>query len=265
MTPSLSCAECPIKSQSNIFSTVRLDIDEKMSEKLEAGESFFYFSCHPGPSHTEHQKKLIQSIINVSCFGSESAENNVPFVNIYDNDDAHQYTVILTQAVYLLPKLTEKRIDPDFLASSDYHKNCQPKGTTVHADECAETTFRFTKQIIPFLYNLTIQFKVSQLPHECLEALRKELNVPFSHGILLERTKKNKTKIDSTAKVKSVLLYFPVEGGYLVHNTTVVLNTFIPSIVTPIIQTFNQGGAHEVEETVERTRAYIQKVENMNE
>ena len=257
----LSCTTCPLKSKANIFTDVSLDIDDTAAKKLESGECFFYFSCHPGPNHTEAQRSLIDKVINLSSFRNEVAENNVPFVNIYDPKDADKYTVIFTQAVYLLPKLTADRINPAFLSSVDYHVNCQPKGSVVIAEECKDNMFRFTKQIIPYLYSLTVQFNVSLLPKESLDLLSAELGVCFTHGILLERTKKNKGKVDSTAKVKSVLLYFPVDGGFLVHNATVVLNTFIPSIVTPIIEAFNHGGAVEVEETVEKTRKFIAKVQ----
>ncbi|KNH06319.1 aspartate aminotransferase mitochondrial [Perkinsela sp. CCAP 1560/4] len=256
----LTCERCTMQSTTHFFTDPIIEYSPAVIESLENGDSFFYFSCTPGPSHSDAQKWLIDEIINLTSFASESTENNVPCVNIHDIDDASKYTVICTQAIYLLPQLPEANICPTFLASAEYHQSCQPKGTVVHASGCTGTTFRFTKTIVKFIYSLTVQFKVSSLATDTVDALSTCLGQRFTYGILLERTKRDTSKVDSTAKVKSILLYCPVDGGFLVHNITIVLNTFIPSIVAPIIQSFHRGGALEVQETVENTRNYIQKV-----
>mmetsp|Transcript_21386 Transcript_21386/g.33236 ORF Transcript_21386/g.33236 Transcript_21386/m.33236 type:complete len:271 (-) Transcript_21386:20-832(-) len=258
--PSLTCETCPLHSKTHVITEEVLSYSSQTTQSLEDGDAFFYFSCKPGQSHTDTQKRFIDSIINLSSFSSEVDENNVPHVNIYDAHDAEKYTIIVTQAIYLLPQLSESMIRPEFLASPEYHRNCQIKGTVIHDAESSGTTIRFTKTIIKYIYKLTVQFKISRISGSTVDSLSKLLGCEFSHGILLERTKKDTSKVDSTAKVKSVILYRPARGGYLMHNLTIVLNTFIPSIVAPIIHTFSSGGALEVKETAENTRKYIQKV-----
>jgi hypothetical protein len=57
------------------------------------------------------------------------------------------------------------------------------------------------KTVIPYVYDLTIQMKVSPITGVNLERLVAVDHVMPSHALLLERTKRNPTVIDATRKV----------------------------------------------------------------
>jgi len=81
-----------------------------------------------------------------------------------------------------------------------------------------------------------------------------------SHGLLLERTKRSAPpKQDSSKKAKSVLLFTPVEDGYLLHHFTVVLQSSLPIVIEKAIGTFGGWGVTEAMETACRTREYLRR------
>eukprot|EP00759_Apiculatamorpha_spiralis_P027449 PhF_6_TR30198/c2_g1_i1/m.44390 len=106
---------------------------------------------------------------------------------------------------------------------------------------------------------MTVQLKISRIDPRTLPLLSQFDRVKLDGGLLLERTKRQVTKVDGTAKAKSVLLYTSVDGGVLVTNITVAINTSIPTVASSILNNFGATGAREVAETAERTRKYLGK------
>ena len=65
-------------------------------------------------------------------------------------------------------------------------------------------TFRFTKNVIPYVYDLTIQFRIHELPKEILPSLSEIDNLQIHKALLMERTKRDRTRVDSIWEVKSL-------------------------------------------------------------
>lgn len=218
---------------------------------LQEGGVLFSFSCPHPPN--DFEQSMLNSIANLTSFQDEAKENHVP---VYVPGD--DYTFVLSTCSYLLPGVDIDRLcNPEFLASQEYHKACQPIGTVVwDSDKNTPTTFRITKPVIPYIFNLTVQFKVSKIEKEDIDALSSLLGTHVDCGLLLERTKRNSKRQDSTKKAKSVLLYTIVECGVLVHHITVILQSSLPLIIAMGINKFGAWGLNEACETVQKTRKY---------
>jgi hypothetical protein len=129
-----------------------------------------------------------------------------------------------------------------------------------HPEEL-HTTFRFHKTLIPFVFKLLIQMKVSVVTEPAaLEELGQIAGFQPDRALLLERTKHHRDVTDGTAKAKSVLLFRAVPGGTLVCHYVIVLNTALPSIVATLLNNFSGPGAAEAAESIERTRYHLKKV-----
>lgn len=228
--------------------------DPENVRMLQEGGILFSFTC-PDPCN-EFEEKVVDSVANLSSFEDESRENCVE--RFVPGDD---YTVVLSRCSYLLPGVDiNKMCDPEFLASVDYHKACQPTGTTVwEPDENNKTTCRITKPLLHHLFHLTVQFKVSKIKQEAIDTLSLLLGTAVDCGLLLERTKRNAKRKDPTRMGKSVLLYTKVEGGILVNRITVVLQSSVPFIISMAMNKFGSLGLGEAVETVQKTRQYTRE------
>lgn len=222
---------------------------------LESGGALFSFSCTH--SLDDVQQELVSGVINLSSFEDEDRDNDVP---IYIPDQ-ESYTYILVMSVYLLPfpDLLEW-MTPEVLASTSYQTNCQTSSTEFW-EQTQPDTFRFTRPIIPHIFYMTVQFKVSELPRKTLDDLSFLTSGAYiEKGLLLERTKRRKhAPPDRCRKAKCVLLFTRVKGGVLCHNFTVILQSSIPSIITKIITHFGALGESETVETVQNTRRYLRE------
>lgn len=185
---------------------------EERLDWLEEGGVLFSFSCRTWLDPLE--EKMVQLIANLSSFDDETTDNYVPHFDAKNPSDMARYTFVLQRSAYLLPGVPLSVLTPELLSSVDYHKACQPTGTRIWDDKNEPNTFRMTRPIIPRLYYITIQFKVSRLGRDDLDALSKVFGLRIDVGLLMERTKRHvPPKQDATAKAKSVLLVRPLACG----------------------------------------------------
>eukprot|EP01065_Artemidia_motanka_P012832 TRINITY_DN17085_c0_g2_i1.p1 TRINITY_DN17085_c0_g2~~TRINITY_DN17085_c0_g2_i1.p1 ORF type:complete len:412 (+),score=142.65 TRINITY_DN17085_c0_g2_i1:55-1236(+) len=223
---------------------------------LRRGSSLYNFVCSPGTRLSAVERCMVASFIGLSAVGGAT-------VNIHSEAEAAAHIFILNKAMYVLPPPARRQLlTTQLLSSVEYQKSCQPGNPKIWTDVTDLDTFRFTKPIIPWVYSLTIQMRVSVLSDAQCRELSAVLcgGLPLCHGLLLERTKRNESYIDSTRCVKSLLLYHALAGGgLLVISCTAIANTTIPSIVARIVDSQRTQGALEVQETAERTRDYFQK------
>ncbi|KAG5482072.1 hypothetical protein LSCM1_05791 [Leishmania martiniquensis] len=226
---------------------------------LNEGRCIFRFMCGSLAEADPETRSIVDAIINLSSFADEETENNVPKVNVYDNQDAAKYIGIHVKAMYMLPGIALKDLTKNLVVSAEYQKSCQPSENKIQDCETVDT-FRLTMTIIRFVFSLTIQFKVSEITDQAvLKSLAVCDGMVPAKAIMLERTKRNIAKVDATAKVRSMLLYYPVNDGVLVNNHTVVLNTSLPKVVSKIMNSFGSQGASQSVQTAKLTREYLLK------
>merc|ERR550519_1629320 len=133
-------------------------------KQLRAGKSLSSFDSFAGHEATARQKYILDKILNLSAYANEEKDNNVPHININDAEDAYKYTMCLQRSMWVLPDVNIDDISPKGMAEYDYMNECQPKSCTVWEpgkdyEQEDDHTFRFTKGVIPYLYDLTIQFR----------------------------------------------------------------------------------------------------------
>ncbi|KPA78063.1 hypothetical protein ABB37_06798 [Leptomonas pyrrhocoris] len=226
---------------------------------LNEGKCIFRFMSSSLAKVDAETRATVEPIINLSSFKDEVTENNTPKVDVNDPDDASKYIAIVVKTMYLLPGITVQNISKDLMVSPEYQKACQPSENKVQDCDFADT-FRLTITIVRFIFSLTIQFKVSEITDRAvLESLAVCDGMVPAKAIMLERTKRHVAKTDATAKVRSVLLYYPVNDGVLVDNLTIVLNTSLPKVVSKIMNSFGSQGAAQSVTTTKLTRDYMVK------
>jgi hypothetical protein len=234
------------------------------TEALSRGEAFMNFSCKPAGSLTDREREMANMVIRINT--AESLEKDgCPDIDLYNPADCSKYTLILTRGTYVLPNVDVTKMTPAFIASMDYQKGCLPGSPylwpkTGTSDEEIRT-FRMTKPLIPFVFSIVIQMRTTHITDpDVVRRLEDIDKLKIAHCIIFERTKRSASaKDDSTAKVRSVLMYYPLpdNSGVLVTNYTVVCNTTIPKIVASVVQSFGSRGAAEVAETAHRTRKFL--------
>jgi hypothetical protein len=127
---------------------------------LEGGGCLFTFLCRH--ELDSHQAEMLNSVVNLSAFDDETTENFVPH---YEYGAESEYTFLLARAAYVLVgvNIQELLSNPSLLSTCAYQQSCQPAATTIWEDyeNMERDNFRITKPIIPYVYNFTIQFRVS--------------------------------------------------------------------------------------------------------
>ncbi|KAL7700679.1 hypothetical protein NQL31_001880 [Lotmaria passim] len=230
---------------------------EKGAPTLNEGKCIFRFMCSSLAEVDQETKAIAEAIVNLSSFKDEVAENNTPKVDMNDPSDTSKYIAICVKTMYILPGVTVDNISKDLLVSTEYQKACQPSESKVQDCEIADT-FRLSMTIVRFIFSLTIQFKVSEISDPAvLQSLAVCDGMVPAKVLMLERTKRHVAKTDATAKVRSMLLYYPTNDGVLVDNFTLVLNTSLPKVVSKIMNTFGSQGASQSVSTTKLTRDYM--------
>eukprot|EP01059_Diplonema_ambulator_P000649 TRINITY_DN10535_c0_g1_i1.p1 TRINITY_DN10535_c0_g1~~TRINITY_DN10535_c0_g1_i1.p1 ORF type:complete len:276 (+),score=43.87 TRINITY_DN10535_c0_g1_i1:187-1014(+) len=231
---------------------------EENFKDLQSGVAFYGFNCAAGGLLGEKEKDMIQRAINLTSFPPD-AEDQLPILDMKDPKDLNNHVFMLNKAMYVLPGVDKTAISPEILASVRFQKACQPGTCKVWEDCDRPDTFRLTKTIIRAVYKMTIQFRCSWVPAEFLPSLAPLCdNLRIDQAILMERTKRDITVKDSTAKVRSLLLYHVLAGGgMVVTNFTCVANTSVPSVIARLVDKLGWAGAGEVAETASKTRAYL--------
>jgi len=230
-------------------------------KKLSEGKSLSSFDSFVGQDANAKQKQILDTIMNLSHYKNEVEENQVPTLNIHDPEDSYQYTLCIQKSMWVLPDVKLDDFTPARMAEYDYLNRCQPvsckmwkPGQDYKPED--EFTFRFTKSVIPYIYDLTIQFRVSEVPADVLPELSKLDNIEIHKALLMERTKRDRTRVDSTRKVKSLFMLHQLKDGLLISHLTGVMNTSVPTIIANLLSSFHELVASEVAETASLTRKY---------
>jgi hypothetical protein len=220
---------------------------------VEKGGVIFSFACTKSPDPFELD--LAMNVVNLSCFADETRDNHVPHVT---REMLSEYSVVIARSCYLLPAVDLRVVcDPRLMSSAKYQIACEPEGTRIWDHDNEMDSFRITKSVIPFIFAVTIQFRVSVLKPTVLKQLSSLVGFRVDAGLLLERTKRHTPpKEDRTIKAKSVLLYTVVPHGLFLSHLTVILQSSIPSLVSKVVHRFGSMGLNEVLETATKTRHY---------
>lgn len=229
---------------------------------LNAGKTVFKLLCRVGTDLTDDDKRVIRSMVNLSSFQNEEEENNTPIIDVDDEEQNAAYTIIITKTCYLIPGVGLSRWDDmkKLMSKTQYHKLCQP-GSPVFLDldpdmpqEERAATIRFTKTIVPVVLAITMQLKMTELTQEQMMELAMIDGFPAQRAILMERTKRHLGHVDTTRKVKSIVLYNDIPGGMLMRHIVVVHNTAIPKHVGALLETMSGFGCKEAYQTAQMTR-----------
>lgn len=200
------------------------------TDVLNQGNALFGFACRTSTELSREDLHLMEPIVNLSDFADEVRENNVPRISVDEPDSLSPFTYILCKAMYGLPDVSLADITAELISSFDYQRACQQASVTILETD-APRTFRFTKPIIPYVYSITVQMRCTEFTDlETRQAFRGMDGSLPDKVVLLERTKRDPSHVDQTAKAKSVLLYYSVSGGLLVSHHTVVANRSIPRV-----------------------------------
>ena len=227
------------------------------AELLNRGDAYFGFLCKPFTKLKREEVDIFRMFVNVTSFKDEQVENNVPVIDVDDPSIHEKYIALIVKGMYFLPGIRLEDLTPELICTTEYQRACQPGGPTIHETN-EPYTIRSTKPIIPLVFSILVQMKVSAITDpQRLAAFRGFDGMVPSRIILLERTKRDISKVDSIAKCRSVLIFYCVTGGLLVSHITVALNTSIPRIVASIVNTFGGRGSKETGETSDLTRAYM--------
>lgn len=231
---------------------------------LNSGKSLSSFASFVGNEADDRQKFILKRVMNLSHYADEATENMVPVLDIDDEEEAYNYTICIQRSMWILPGVVTTQLTPEVFAKYDYHKRCQPASCHIWDPKSEfnpedDYTFRLTKSVISYIYDVTIQFRVSKVPEDLLPSLTEIDNLPIHKALLLERTKRDRTRQDSTKKVKSLLMFHQLSHGVLVSHITGVLNTSIPTIIANLLPSFHERVATEVAETCTLTRQYWEK------
>jgi hypothetical protein len=158
-----------------------------------------------------------------------------------------------------VPGLEARDVDPAVWSSRAYCENCISGGCTFEDTLPTDiNTFRMKKPLIKYVYSILVQLRISEVTDkQRLQELATIEGFMPARALCYERTKRDKTKTDSTVKNKAALLFCPVPGGMLVTTQVVVLTSAIPSFLTSFVSNMGSSGAAESAENVRMTRQYI--------
>lgn len=242
--------------------------DRRDVKSLETGTVLYHFSCKN--QLIGWDLAAMKGVVNLTGFENELRDNFVPKFDVTPKS-LSQYTSLIIKTSFLIPGIdVNKLADPAFMSSADYNEGCQPDGTQIWRDppkssypeHCKTNTFRITKPIIPRIYSITVQFRVSRLTGADLISLEPLVGARLVSGLLLERTKRSvPPKKDATRTSKTVLLFTTdgVENGVIMTNITVILQSGFPRVIQGIVDSLGKRGKREAIETAIKTRRYLQK------
>jgi hypothetical protein len=229
-----------------------------IKNRLSVGNIFFSFKFFDGMYANDNDIKLMDSIINLSMFENENIENNVPHINVKDKEDINKYKFVLSKTMYLIPELDINDIDIKIWSSKKFCEECI--GDNARFDDIEEkNSFRMNKDIF-FWYSICVQMQLSEIKNvNVLNSMKNVAEFDTKYGILYERVKRNKEKIDNIAKAKSVLLFHNVRGGVILTDINViVINKFLPDFLLKFVDKFKMSDS-EISQIIYRRRKYIRE------
>eukprot|EP01062_Namystynia_karyoxenos_P007698 TRINITY_DN12708_c0_g1_i1.p1 TRINITY_DN12708_c0_g1~~TRINITY_DN12708_c0_g1_i1.p1 ORF type:complete len:647 (+),score=206.02 TRINITY_DN12708_c0_g1_i1:112-2052(+) len=234
------------------------------------------FNCRYGAGGgalSPEERAAVRSFCRLTSFEDELRDNDVaPFSMDHGSKDL-SCTYLLTKAHYLLPGDTPPaKFTPQLWCSQDFQRAVAPQGTSVHAvaknrDGVLITTgdaFSVTRQVIPWVFSVNVQYKASLLPPAALAACSRTLSdgVPAAHGLLLERTRQERKKEGGATRLSKQIVLFALldqGGGLLV--THVIFSAFasLPSVVSTLADRIGRLSAQEAAEVAAKVRQYVRK------
>eukprot|EP00756_Hemistasia_phaeocysticola_P056338 Hpha_TRINITY_DN3244_c0_g1::TRINITY_DN3244_c0_g1_i2::g.185757::m.185757 len=235
---------------------------------LQDGNSLFACVAAPGKVLSDVERAMVATYIDFSCFGDEFEENGVLPVDMGNDKDLADHIFLLTKGMYLLPPGTNpESFTPGLWSSVDFQRSIAPAGCKVHdkvrdrdgkvIDASTAHTFCTSREVIPWVFSVTTQYKVSVVPKTQLETLGPLVGgggISLRYALLLERTKQDRGQ-DPTKKAKQVLLYHALpDGGLLVTQVSFSVFTSLPSVVRKVIDKIGVKGATELGEYVTKLR-----------
>jgi hypothetical protein len=230
------------------------------TERLNKGEVLYAFRCFKGSDLSEDDRRVLQPVTDISSFPNEPVDNNSPHINLSDPAEASKYTLIVNKSMYLIPNLRIEDISAEKWSSRHYCERCIPGNPKFSTDAVDANTIRFYKPLIKFVFSILVQLKIStHTDPAVMEGLTQVDGFTPARCLLYERTKRDKSKTDMTAKVKSLLMYVPVTGGVLLSHVVVVYNTSIPGVVAALVNNFGGQGATESADTAALARKYVKE------
>eukprot|EP01065_Artemidia_motanka_P011250 TRINITY_DN1604_c2_g1_i1.p1 TRINITY_DN1604_c2_g1~~TRINITY_DN1604_c2_g1_i1.p1 ORF type:complete len:658 (+),score=221.77 TRINITY_DN1604_c2_g1_i1:116-1975(+) len=235
-------------------------------EHLLGGGALFACSAAPGSVLSSVERAIVASYIDYSAFKDERAENGVCPVDMGSEQDVNDHIFLLTKGMFLLPHgTTATSFTPERWSSVEFQKSIAPAGCKVHPKVRnrdgkvieSKDTFCCSKEVIPWVFSVTTQYKVSVIPAHKLAPLSALAGgVPLVHGLLLERTKQDRGQ-DATKRAKQVLLFHDVQGGgLLVTQVCFSVFTSLPSVVRKVIDKIGAKGATELSEMAAKLREH---------
>eukprot|EP01062_Namystynia_karyoxenos_P074764 TRINITY_DN7175_c0_g1_i1.p1 TRINITY_DN7175_c0_g1~~TRINITY_DN7175_c0_g1_i1.p1 ORF type:complete len:459 (+),score=121.05 TRINITY_DN7175_c0_g1_i1:89-1465(+) len=224
------------------------------------------FACAPvaGANLKPVERAMINSFKDLSAFADEAAENDILPVNLSDVKERASYIVLITKGMYLLPDTVKAEVlTPQLYSSQAYQKAIAPKGTSVFAPDKvldrdkrpATDTFCTKREIVPWIFSITTQFRVSEIPEDKLQELAALADgLPLCRGLLLERTKQDR-KQDPTKRSKQVILLHKLQdGALLVSHVGFSIFTSLPAVAQKVLDKIGDKGAGEAGEIAQKTR-----------
>lgn len=248
------------KSKVNVAQSWDLLSTPGAAENLSRGETYFRFKCKSCGEFTPDDVAVLKMFVNRTGFEDELRDNNSAPIDIDSSPELKKFVGVLVKSMYILPGIRLADVTRALLVEPEYHRQCQPGSPKVFDDVEEPHTFRSCKVVLKFVLSVVIQMRVTEITDPAvLATFAASDGIVPAKVMLMERTKRDKTKTDSTTKCKTTILYFPITGGLLVSMTTVILNTSVPSIVASVVNNFGGRGAVEAGETADNTRRFMTK------
>eukprot|EP01065_Artemidia_motanka_P025740 TRINITY_DN30701_c0_g1_i1.p1 TRINITY_DN30701_c0_g1~~TRINITY_DN30701_c0_g1_i1.p1 ORF type:complete len:570 (+),score=168.22 TRINITY_DN30701_c0_g1_i1:57-1766(+) len=236
---------------------------------LAQGGALFACCASPGNVLRDVECGMIAQYIDFTSFDDELRDNGVVKVDMGNVADLADHIFLLSKAQFLLPPNVEAGFfTPSSYASTVFQKAIAPSGVRVFSSGqikdrdgrryLGDDTFCVKKEVIPWVFSITTQFKVSVLSaHQLKIAEVLADGLPLQYGLLFERTKQDRGQ-DATKKAKQVLLFHHLEGGgLLVTHVCFSIFTHLPSVAQKLIDKIGARGASETAESTQKMRIFF--------
>ena len=230
--------------------------DSNTVDALNDGHSLFSFCCRKHAALSDAELAIVETTTNLTGFPEgEALGAGAPVLDLRNPKVTERLTHVIVKTAFLIPGFDHRKLTVDTFASVEYQKFCQP-GTPTFEPVTDPHTFRFKKPIIRFILSATVQMRCWEYSDDAaLWGYLHHDGVVPEKIFLVERTKRDKSTPD-TVKIKTLLMYYPVDQGTLVTNVTLVVNDGMPAFVSKIINSFQKSGMGEAGLTTENTREF---------
>jgi len=211
-------------------------------------------------------KAKIKNLINLSGFENETEENGVPFIDCDDPEDFKKYTFLISISTKLAPMKDHELLNLAVMTDPTYHQAMQQfKKNPSHVLKPGEggwqprngRTVRTKAKIFGGLGTTTLQMQFTEID---VEQINNDptlaLGVKWTKALLTERTKQDITKVDSTAKLKVLLLVKQLNHGVLLHSLSITANTLIPMWLVNRVNA--KEGGQALQNLVDTTKGSVQ-------